>query len=388
MSELKIGVIGGGGRGGLAVFAHKPKAGSRIVAICDVNEAALQSCRESYGDSIFTTADYHALLEQDLDGVFISTPDFLHEEMAVAALQRGLAVYLEKPMAITTEGCDRVLRAAQEGNARLYVGHNMRHMAFVRKMKELIDAGTIGEIKTAWCRHFVAPGGDYYFRDWHAERKYSNGLLLQKAAHDIDILHWICGSYARRVNALGSLMVYGEAARDDNAEGPRPRPQGVAKTGAWPPLTMTGLNARIDIEDVSLLNMQLDNGVLVSYQQCHFSPDYWRNYTVIGTEGRLENFGNGEDGTRVEVRRTRKDHWGAPDEVHMISSGEGEHGGADPLIVAEFLRFAREGGATDTSPVAARYSVAAGCAATDSLRDGGTPREVPQLAPEVAAYFE
>ena len=48
----------------------------------------------------------------------------------------------------------------------------------------------------------------------------------------------------------------------------------------------------IDIEDVSLVNMRLDNGVLAAYQQCHFSPDYWRNYTVIGDAGRLENFGD------------------------------------------------------------------------------------------------
>jgi hypothetical protein len=71
----------------------------------------------------------------------------------------------------------------------------------------------------------------------------------------------------------------------------------------------------------------------------------------------------------------------------MISSGTEEHGGADPPIVAEFVRFAREGGVTDTSPVAARYSVAAGCAATESLRSGGDSVDVPALAPVRAAYF-
>lgn len=385
MNDLRIGVIGGGGRGWLADFAHKPDEGSRIVAVSDIQPDLLDKYRDKYGADIFTTDDYLALLDQPLDAVFISTPDFLHEEMAVAALERGLAVYLEKPMAITIEGCDRVLQAARDGNARLYVGHNMRHMAFVRRMKELIDSGVIGEVKTAWGRHFVGHGGHFYFKDWHAERKYSTGLLLQKAAHDIDVLHWLCGGYTRRVNAMGALMVYGDAARDENPEGPRRRdPQDV---GSWPPLGQTGLNARIDVEDVSMMNMELDNGVLVSYQQCHFTPDYWRNYTVIGTEGRIENFGNGEDGTRIEVWRSRKPGWNAPDEVHMISSGAADHGGADPLIVAEFVRFARSGGATDTSPVAARYSVAAGCAATESLRNGGRPIEIPPLAPDLAAYF-
>jgi hypothetical protein len=65
-----------------------------------------------------------------------------------------------------------------------------------------------------------------------------------------------------------------------------------------------------------------------------------------------------------------------------------EHGGADQLLVDEFLRFVREGGRTDTSPVAARMAVAAGVRATESLRDGGTPRDVPPLAPELVAHFE
>lgn len=385
MSDLRIGVIGGGGRGGLAVFAHKPGAGSRVTAVCEINPERMAKCREDYGQDIYGTSDYQALLDQDIDGVFVSTPDFLHEEMALAALGRGLSVYLEKPMAITTEGCDRILNAARDNNARLYVGHNMRHMAFVRKMKEIIDAGTIGEVKTAWCRHFVGYGGDYYYKDWHAERQYSTSLLLQKAAHDIDVLHWLCGGFTRRVNALGALMVYGDAGRDDNPEGPRTRQAEDHKT--WPPLSQTHLNARIDVEDVSMMNMELDNGVLACYQQCHFTPDYWRNYTVIGTEGRLENFGNGEDGTRIEVWNTRKPGYSAPDFVHMISAGTEDHGGADPLIVQEFLRFVREGGATDTSPVAARYSVAAGCAATDSIRNGGRVVDVAPLPPELTAYF-
>jgi predicted dehydrogenase len=81
----------------------------------------------------------------------VTTPDFLHEEQAVAALEAGKAVYLEKPMAITIPGCDRILETAYRTKTRLYLGHNMRHMAFVLKMKELIDEGAIGEVKAAWC---------------------------------------------------------------------------------------------------------------------------------------------------------------------------------------------------------------------------------------------
>ena len=64
MSDLRIGVIGSGGRGGLAGHAHHPDEGSRVVACCDVNERALQGNREKYGDDIFTTHDYRELLKE------------------------------------------------------------------------------------------------------------------------------------------------------------------------------------------------------------------------------------------------------------------------------------------------------------------------------------
>jgi predicted dehydrogenase len=388
MNELKIGVIGSGGRGGLAWYAHKPDEGSRVVACCDVNDEVLQKNRERYGD-IFTTHDYRELLKQELDAVFVSVPDFLHEEYAVAALQAGKAVYLEKPMAITTEGCDRVLRAAFEAQTRLYLGHNMRHMPFVLKMKELIDAGAIGEVKTVWCRHFVGHGGDYYFRDWHAEQRYSTSLLLQKAAHDIDIIHWLAGGYSQLVNALGGLTVYGDVQnRLPDIDGPRPIERPLTRMEIWPPTQQRELNAKIDVEDLSLMQMRLNNGVFAAYQQCHFSPDYWRNYTVIGTEGRLENFGNGEDGTLVKLWNSRKGGWNEADQIFVVEKPQGGHGGADPRIVGEFLRFVREGGKTNTSPLAARYSVAAGCAGAHSLRNGGIPVEVPRADPAIAPYFE
>jgi predicted dehydrogenase len=388
MEDLKIGVIGSAGRGIIATHAHKPGAGSRVVACCDIDPATLERNKERYGADLWVTQRYDELLQQDLDAVFITTPDFLHEEMAIAALRAGKATYLEKPLAISTEACDRVLRAALESKTRLYLGHNMRHMPFVRKMKELIDAGAIGEVKTAWCRHFVGNGGDYYFKDWHAERQYSTGLLLQKGAHDIDVLHWLCGGFTQRVNAFGSLMVYGDVKDRAPARGMPTKPDFDRHEGFhWPPATQTRLNAEIDIEDVSMMQMQLDNGVLASYQQCHFTPDYWRSYTVIGSEGRLENFGNGEDGTCIKVWNQRKWGYNAPDEVHMIGNTTGEHGGADPLIVAEFVRFAREGGPTQTSPLAARHSVAAGCAATYSLRNGGQAIDVTPIAADIAAYF-
>ena len=347
-----------------------------MAAVCDPRPERRERAREVYGDALITS-DEAALLAADLDAVFVLSPDYLHEQHAVAALEAGLAVYLEKPMAVTTAGCDRILAAARRTGSKLYVGHNMRHMPVIQAMRELILAGAIGEVKAIWCRHFVGHGGDFYFKDWHAERAKSTGLLLQKGAHDIDAIHWLAGGYTRRVTAMGALTVFGQSAeRAHGTEGYLP-PEGWSHLETWPPSAQTGLNPALDVEDLSMMTMALDNGVFATYQQCHYTPDYWRNYTVIGDEGRLENFGDGT-GAQVKVWNTRrKSYPEAADRTVVIGEAQGGHGGADPMIVGEFLRFVRDGEATLTSPIAAREAVATGCAATESLRADGVAVDVP-----------
>ncbi|MBT3286579.1 MAG: Gfo/Idh/MocA family oxidoreductase [Victivallales bacterium] len=384
--DLRIGVIGAGGRGRLARHSHKPGEGSRLVAGCDIVPAALESFREFAGDDVFTCEDYRELLDRDdIDAVFVTTPDYWHEEHALAALDAGKAVYLEKPMTITIDGCDRVLRKAHEKGVKLYLGHNMRHMSFVQKMKELIDSGAIGEVKAGWCRHFVAYGGDAYFKDWHADRSKATSMLLQKGAHDIDVLHWLCGGYSKRVTGFGNLSVYNQIQdRHDPAE----RGDASWHLENWPPLSQTGMNPVLDVEDLSMIMMDLDNGVLASYQQCHYSPDGWRNYTIIGTEGRIENFGDAPGNCVVRLWNKRYHYKPEGDVEFPIAPVTGGHGGADPAIVGEFVRYVREGGSIKTSPVAARNSVAAGCAGAASLRQGGMPLSIPPLDPELIRYFE
>ncbi len=382
MKTLRIGVIGVGGRGGLAAQAHQPDQGSVLVAGADVNPEALNRFQDQYGPEVFTTPDYRQLLKRrEIDAVFVTSPDFLHEEQAVAALKAGKAVYLEKPMAITVKGCDRILRTAYETGSKLYLGHNMRHFPVVLKMKEVIDAGTIGEVQAAWCRHFISYGGDAYFKDWHSERRFSTGLLLQKAAHDIDVMHWLTGGYTTAVVGMGKLSVYNRCARR------KPTERGVAafNSANWPPLSVQGFSPRIDVEDHSMILMQLDNGVQCSYLQCHYTPDSVRNYTVIGNRGRVENIG---DGGRCKVVVYTERDAGDPDIVFDLKPISGTHGGGDPRIVNEFLRFLRRGGATNTSPIAARQSVAAGYFGTLSLRTGSGLKRIPPLNPKWIDYVE
>ncbi len=385
MTDLRFGVVGLGARSGIARHAHLPGEGSQIVAVCDPSGAQQQAALDNYPEAK-AYGDHKELLDLNLDGVFITTPDDLHEDPAIDFLQAGVSVFVEKPLAITTAGCDRVLQAAYDSGSRLYVGHNMRHMPVVQTMRELIQSGAIGEVKAIWCRHFVGHGGDFYFKDWHADRSRTTSLLLQKGAHDIDVMHWLAGGYTTRANALGGLVLYGGI--EDRQDRSGQRFSDFVSEDNWPPLEQKGLAPVMDVEDLSMANLQLDNGVFLTYQQCHFTPDYWRNYTVIGTAGRLENFGDGS-GDVVKVWNSRRSGYREDaDLVVEIPEAEGGHGGADPRLVAEFVGFVRDGGATLTSAIAARAAVAAGYAATTSLRSGGAPIDIPALDPELIEYFD
>lgn len=384
--RLNIGVIGAGGRGGLADQAHRPAEGIHVMAGADLNPQALADFRTRYGADAFVTHDYRKLLErQEIGAVFVTSPDFLHEEHAVAALEARKAVYLEKPMAISIEGCDRILRTAQACKGKLYLGHNMRHSAVIVKMKELIDAGAIGEVKVGWCRHFIAYGGDAYFKDWHADRTKSTSLLLQKGAHDIDVLHWLCGAYTRKVTAMGGLTLYHQI-QDRHA--PAERGNASWSLANWPPLSQKGLNPVLDVEDVSMMLMEMERGIFATYLQCHYTPDAWRNYTIIGSAGRVENFGDKPGHSVVRLWNKRSSYKPEGDQEFVIPEEKGGHGGADPRIVAEFISHVLEGGPARTSPVAARNSVAAGFMAAASLRQGSVPLEIPKLADDVKAYFD
>ena len=126
----------------------------------DVSEDKLRKFHEKVNQDAFITTDYRELLKQDdIDAVAILSPDYLHEEHAIAALEAGKHVYCEKPLAITVEGCDRIIETAKRVGKHLMVGFNMRYMNMYQTMKGIVDSGILGDLKAVWVRHFVGYGG-------------------------------------------------------------------------------------------------------------------------------------------------------------------------------------------------------------------------------------
>jgi predicted dehydrogenase len=349
-----------------------------VVAGADVDPAACQAFAADL-PAAFVTDDYRRLLERkDLDAVAVCTPDFLHRQHATAALEAGKHVFCEKPLAITVEDCDDILRAWQRAKTRMMVGFNMRYAHFVVKMKELVDRGVIGPVRAAWTRHFVGWGGRFYYHDWHASRKNTTSLLLQKGSHDLDVMHWVCGSHAVRVSAFGKLAFFGGDRPDDlrcrRCPDARLCIESAPRWSAHDDLCV--FRKEVDVEDLSAVILQYANGVQAAYLECHFAPDYERNYTFIGTEGRIES--DEPEGKVYLFRRIPGKNNTTP-EVLECPSRFGGHGGADPQIAEDFVKVVLDAAQPRAPVVAGRWSVAAGVCAAKSLRSGGVPVDVPPL---------
>ena len=376
MNKIRIGIIGVSGRGGLASHWHVPGGKSLVVAGMDPNEGYLSKFKDFFPEA-FIARDYREIIDrEDIDAVAITSPDFTHEEYATAALDAGKHVFCEKPLAITVDSCDRILEAWKRSGKHLMVGFNMRYMNMFQKMKELVDSGVIGEIKAVWVRHFVGFGSDFYYHDWHATQENTTGLLLQKGTHDIDVVHWITGKYTKRVAAFGGLDFFG-GNKPNDLTCPTCDEKDTCTEVKDGPRVQCCFREEVDVEDNNIVIMELDGGIKASYMQCHFTPDYHRNYTFIGTKGRIENH---EPSMEVWVfNRTNNGNPKTPDKTYKIECPEGMHAGADPKICEDFVDMVLMGTKPVATPVAGRMSVAVGCSATESLRSGGRVIEIPRL---------
>ncbi len=376
---IRIGVIGIGGRGRIANHWKRADGLSKVVGGADITDSYLAGFRETHGDDVFFTHDYRELIGRDaIDAIAVTSPDVTHEEYAVAALEAGKHVFCEKPLAITIEGCDRILEAWHASGKHLMVGFNMRYMRMFNVLKQIAEDGVIGEIKAVWVRHFVGQGGNFYYHDWHATRKNATSLLLQKGSHDIDMIHWLTGRYTRRVVAMGSLDFFGGDRPNDlrctECEDLDTCPDPYAVDTRQ----QCAFRQEVDVEDHDMLLMDLEGGIKAAYLQCQYTPDYRRNYCLIGTKGRMECRDLVGDVT-VLTRRGKSAEF-LSDRTYHVKPAEGTHAGADPVIADDFVQMLLSGKEPIATPLAGRMSVAVGVKGAESLRNGSMPQDIPAPA--------
>ncbi|MBM4044629.1 MAG: Gfo/Idh/MocA family oxidoreductase [Planctomycetes bacterium] len=388
--KVRIGVVGLGGRGvylGYRAFAKNPRA--ELVAACDCDTAKLDAVRQKFGEGPKLYDSLDAMLAApNMEAVVVATPDHAHSQNAVAALNAGKHVFLEKPMAQTIADCDAILDAWRKAQTVLLVGLELRYCSLCQEMRRLIDRGDIGSIKLGYAVDNVSVGGQYYYHGRRRRKDYIVSLMLEKGTHTLDLVNWYVGSQPVRVFATGGLDVFG--GKESNDKQCRDCPQ--AKTcpyfvdhnrfkmdyGAIIEVEDKCVYAKeCEVEDNCIAVIDYENGARMTYTECHFTPDYTREFTFIGDKGRLYGFYNNEQEFRIRVtyRHAKK----ADD--YFPPKMPGGHGGGDPRIQEEFLDRVLSGQPSMSGALDARNSAAIAIAANESI-ETRQPVDIPAYAPE------
>ncbi|MFC7062017.1 Gfo/Idh/MocA family protein [Halobacillus seohaensis] len=190
MSKLKMGMIG---VGGIAQQRHIPafsEMGEQVelTAVQDVNHDRASSVAETFNiPNVFE--DYHKLFKV-VDAVTICTPNKFHAEIAIAALEAGVHVLCEKPMAITTQECEDMLAAAEKNNRLLSIAYHYRYTPEAKLAKEAILNGEIGDplvTRVQAMRRRKVPGwGVFTNKDLQG-----GGSLIDFGCHLLDLALWL-----------------------------------------------------------------------------------------------------------------------------------------------------------------------------------------------------
>ena len=154
--------------------------------------------------------DYKELIDKERPDFIISTlPTYLHEEVAVYALERGVGVFSEKPMALTADGCDRMVEAAKRSGGKLMIGHALRFDPIYRKIKEYVTEGTYGRpLRAEFSRYSATP--TWTWNNWILDPSLSGGAVIDLHVHDVDLIQWLFGV----PDCLRSVMTNNKTPRD------------------------------------------------------------------------------------------------------------------------------------------------------------------------------
>ncbi len=191
MERLKIGVIGCSGMAEGHMTAVEKNVNADLIAVCDINlEKAKRSAEKFNVEHVFR--DYKELLAmEEVDAVIIVTPDQIHREQAIAALEAGKHVLCEKPLALTREDCDAIVAAAKKSNKKFMVGQICRYTPGFLAAKELVEDGVIGELTFVESEYAHDYTGIIEPGTWRAD-PLRNGVV-GGGCHAVDLLRWIAG---------------------------------------------------------------------------------------------------------------------------------------------------------------------------------------------------
>ncbi len=365
-------VICGAGSRGLDVYAsycERHRGQVRIAAVADPLEARRELAREQFRlrpEQLFR--DWREVAGQGRlgDAVVVATQDQEHTEPALAFLEGGYHVLLEKPMATSEEECKKIVEVAEASQRIVAVCHVLRYTPYFRELKNIIDEGALGEVVTV--RHFE-PVNFWHFAhsfvrgNWRNE-ELSSPFILAKSCHDLDILMYLLGRSCRRLSSFGSLHHFRPEQAPPQAtercldcslveEGcaysaPRFYGQMLEAGHHWWPLNVvtqdfsepglrralkTGPYGRCvyacdnDVVDHQVVTMEFEGGVTATFTATAFTDHRERETEILGTRGAIR--GNGTELIFDDFESRSGRRW--------VIESSGNHLGGDDEMMREFV---------------------------------------------------
>lgn len=218
--RIRAGFIGTGDRGKGLIYTMNELADSfEVTAICDVLDFRLREAQKiAQSNTLKQFSDYRKLLEdKNIDAVFISTPLDLHYPIAVAALEAGKHVYLEKTMTYSIpEAVNLVKLTKKYPKLTLQVGHQYRYTPLYYRVKDMIQKGFLGkvtQIESRWDRNWnwrrQAPDPSLERQiNWRMYNEHSGGLVAELLSHQMDFVNWAFDTHPDEVFGTGGIDFY------------------------------------------------------------------------------------------------------------------------------------------------------------------------------------
>ncbi len=398
MDKLKFIIVGTGNRG-FDTFAKKlvnfqnrwkkefPER-AEITAFVDTNLSRAAICAKELGMPelpMFRSIE-EAQKAIPADWAIVTTPDFTHCDIVITALETGLNVVVDKPLATSVMECDRIIDTIKKTGRKVIVGHNARYHHNTLKAAQLVREGRIGKVLMIESAELLNywHGGDYFHR-WHSDFSKSAGLITHKCCHFFDLLNWILDDEAIEVSASGDRTFYVE--RPDLKHGTRcyeckiakecPHYYDINAKKIFKPAEhedgyirdLCVFSDRHSICDHETVNIKFSKGTLANFSYVTFSPNEFWYFNLTGTKGRIE-FGIDPTSKGYYFRITESD--GKTKEFNSEKEG-GEHGHdhADECLVADILGLPGSDPLQKALPEEAKKAVMISEMAAISVANGG-----------------
>ncbi len=212
---ITIGIAGAGNMATMHALAYKRMANAKVAAIADVNFEKAGALAELFDAKVYGSID-DMIRGTDIEMIDVCLPTFLHKASTIQALDAGLHVFCEKPVALNTHDANEMLRAAKRNKRKLMVGHCLRFSDNYRFLKKCLEDRRFGRLLSAnFYRHSSTPL--WSEGAWLSDKSKSGGMILDLHIHDVDMIVYLLGvpeavtSYGADAN-ISTLYEYPDTA--------------------------------------------------------------------------------------------------------------------------------------------------------------------------------